>query len=76
MKKMIHGWNKVRKVTTNVQRSWYEVKTDIEQNLYLEEEKKQVMELVKPIEMTVAVAQEEIDEYQKLLKSEPSSTAQ
>jgi sec-independent protein translocase protein TatB len=51
MKKMLKGWKEARKVTTNIQRSWYEVKSDIERDIYLEDEKKQLQELLKPVEI-------------------------
>lgn len=51
MKKMLQGWKEARKITNNVQRSWYEVKSDIERDLHLEEEKKQIQELFQPIEI-------------------------
>lgn len=61
MKKMLRGWKEARKITTSVQRSWYEVKSDIERNIYLEDEKKQLRELLKPIEIEEQAQPEKVE---------------
>lgn len=61
MKKMLKGWKEARKVTTNIQRSWYEVKSDIERDIYLEDEKKQLQELLKPVEIEEKAASQKAD---------------
>lgn len=61
MKKMLKGWKEARKVTTNIQRSWYEVKSDIERDIYLEDEKKQLQELLKPVEIEEKATSQKTD---------------
>ena len=46
MKKMIKGLNQAKKVAKDVQDSWHEVKVDVQRSIMLEEESKQIKQLI------------------------------
>ena len=46
MKKMIKGLNQAKKVAKDVQDSWQEVKIDVQRSIMLEEESKQIKQLM------------------------------
>lgn len=49
MKKLFKGLNQAKKVASDVQKSWYEIQVDVQRSLNFEEEKKELLELTKPI---------------------------
>ncbi len=71
MKKMIQGWTKAKKVANDVQKSWNDVRRDVEKSINFEEEKKKLKDLVKPISLDgdspkkTYVSQNEIDREHK-----------
>lgn len=89
MKKMIKGLNQAKKVAKDVQSSWQEVKIDVQRSILLEEETKQINDLIKDAtELEVdkgapqkqnrkdmySVPQEELDTFQESYDNLSSET--
>lgn len=89
MKKMIKGLNQAKKVAKDVQSSWQEVKIDVQRSILLEEETKQINDLIKDVtELEVdkgalqkqnrneiySVPQEELDTFQESYDNLSSET--
>ncbi len=80
MKKLLRGWNQTRKVTTNLQNSWRDIKLDIKNSVDLGPEALRLEEPdvgSKPIAVApvhAVVSQEEIDAHSQYTSlKEPSS---
>lgn len=82
IKKFFHGWNQTKKVATDIQRSWHEIKLDIKNNIDLEEEKAFLASHIEtntslplPQKPKIAtVSQEEIDSYKPELENHNKET--
>lgn len=74
IKKFLKGWNQTKKVAFDLQKSWYEIKHDIQSNVELYDENQLLAEninqnhkqsvIIKPVDNIVCqeiVSQEEID---------------
>ncbi len=64
MKKLLKGLNQAKKVASDVQQSWHEVKTDVQRSINLDLEKEELLELTKPIEFDYNVNIADIPYYE------------
>lgn len=55
LKKFVQGFSKVKSFLFDINHTWQEMKHDIKKNIELEDEKKQLKELTKPIDIVPQV---------------------
>ncbi|WP_186646465.1 Sec-independent protein translocase subunit TatA/TatB [Fluviispira vulneris] len=64
MKKLLKGLNQAKKVASDVQQSWHEVKTDVQRSINLDLEKQELLELTKPVEFDYNMNIADIPHYE------------